>query len=82
MLVSAMVRSPVDGAGAVRFAMPNVHDIGTMALALLHTMALMSLRLWELLGVALLLVVTFAVQVTMIGSSHTPSASGNWAGGP
>lgn len=67
MLVAAVVRNVADGTGAVRIAMRTVDDIGTIALSLFLTMALMSLKLWELLDLALPMLVILAVQVTMMG---------------
>jgi len=67
MLVAAVVRNVADSTGSVRIAMRTVDDIGTIALSLFLTMALMSLKLWELLDLALPMLVILAVQVTMMG---------------
>ena len=42
-------------------------DLGTIALSLFLTMALMSLKLWELLDLAVPMLVILFVQVTMMG---------------
>lgn len=67
MLVAAVVRNVADGTGAVKIAMRTVDDIGTIALSLFLTMALMSLKLWELLDLALPMLVILSVQVLMMG---------------
>jgi ESS family glutamate:Na+ symporter len=43
-----------------------VDDLGTIALSLFLTMALMSLRLWELLDLALPMLVILLVQVALL----------------
>jgi ESS family glutamate:Na+ symporter len=44
----------------------TIDDLGTVALALFLVMALMSLRLWELAGVVVPLLVILACQVALI----------------
>jgi ESS family glutamate:Na+ symporter len=67
MLVAAVVRNVADATRAVRIETRTVDDIGTIALSLFLTMALMSLRLWELLDLALPMLVILGAQVTMMG---------------
>jgi ESS family glutamate:Na+ symporter len=45
-----------------------VDDLGTIALSLFLSMALMSLRLWELLDLAIPMLVILAAQVTMMAA--------------
>jgi glutamate:Na+ symporter, ESS family len=67
MLAAAAIRNLDDAVGAVRIEQRVVDDLGTVALSLFLAMALMSLRLWELLDLALPLVIILAAQVTMMG---------------
>jgi ESS family glutamate:Na+ symporter len=68
MIIAAVARNLADATGAVRIAVRTVDDIGTIALSLFLTMALMSLRLWELLDLAGPMVVILVVQVTMMAA--------------
>jgi ESS family glutamate:Na+ symporter len=65
MLCAAAFRNLADATGLVRIEQRTVDDLGTIALSLFLAMALMSLRLWELLGLALPMVLILAVQVAM-----------------
>ena len=47
----------------------TIDDLGTVALALFLVMALMTLRLWELAGVVIPLLVILAVQVALVAAS-------------
>jgi glutamate:Na+ symporter, ESS family len=67
MLVAAVVRNLADGTRVLHIAPRTVDDIGTIALALFLTMALMTLRLWELLDLAGPMFVILMAQVTMMG---------------
>lgn len=66
MIVAAVIRNVDDATGVVGMSQRTIDDIGEVALALFLVMALMTLRLWELAGVVLPLLVILAVQVTMI----------------
>jgi ESS family glutamate:Na+ symporter len=68
MLVAAIVRNLADSTGALKIAVRTVDDLGTIALSLFLTMALMSLRLWELLDLAGPMIVILVVQVTMMAA--------------
>lgn len=68
MIIAAVVRNLADATGAVRISVRTVDDIGTIALSLFLTMALMSLRLWELLDLAGPMVAILVVQVTMMAA--------------
>ena len=67
MLVAAIVRNLAEGTNLVRISARTVDDLGTIALSLFLTMALMSLKLWELLDLAGPMLVILLVQVTMMG---------------
>ena len=56
-------------ARALRIEQRMVDDLGTIALSLFLSMALMSLRLWELLDLAIPMLVILVVQVTMMAPS-------------
>jgi ESS family glutamate:Na+ symporter len=67
MIVAAALRNAGELTRLVVFEQRVVDDIGTIALSLFLAMALMSLRLWELLDLALPLVVILAAQVAFMG---------------
>lgn len=67
MLVAAIVRNLADGTKVLHIESRTVDDLGTIALSLFLTMALMSLRLWELLDLAGPMVVILVAQATMMG---------------
>ena len=67
MIVAAVVRNLADASGALKISPRVVDDMGTIALSLFLAMALMSLKLWELLDLALPMLVILAAQVTMMG---------------
>jgi glutamate:Na+ symporter, ESS family len=68
MLVAAVARNVFDFSGWLRIAPRTIDNIGTISLALFLTMALMSLRLWELFDLALpLLVILLAQTLVMWG---------------
>lgn len=67
MIVAAVVRNIADAAGA-RIAPRVIDDLGTIALSLFLAMALMSLKLWELLDLALPMLVILAAQVATMAA--------------
>jgi ESS family glutamate:Na+ symporter len=67
MLVAAAARNLAEATRAVDIDSRTVDDLGTIALSLFLTMALMSLKLWELLDLALPMLVILVAQVTMMG---------------
>lgn len=67
MIVAALIRNVADAAGAMRLEQRIVDDLGTIALSLFLAMALMSLKLWELLDLAIPMLAILAVQVTAMG---------------
>jgi glutamate:Na+ symporter, ESS family len=68
MIVAAVIRNMADLTRGVRIEQRTVDDIGTVALSLFLAMALMSLRLWELLDLAIPMFVVLLAQVTMMAA--------------
>lgn len=66
MLAAAVLRNVADVTRAIQIEPRVVDDVGTIALSLFLAMALMSLRLWELLDLAVPLLVILSVQVAMM----------------
>ncbi len=66
MLVAAVFRNVAEFTGVIKIEQRVVDDIGTIALALFLTMALMTLRLWELLDLAGPMLAIGVVQVAMM----------------
>lgn len=68
MLCAAVIRNVADSTKLVRIEQRTVDDLGTIALALFLTMALMSLKLWELLDLALPMFAILSVQVAVMAA--------------
>jgi ESS family glutamate:Na+ symporter len=68
MIVAAVIRNLADVTRAVRIEPRVVDDLGTIALSLFLTMALMSLKLWELLDLALPMLVILVAQVALLAA--------------
>jgi len=68
MLCAALFRNVADFSGILRIEQRTVDDIGTIALALFLSMALMSLKLWELLNLALPMVLIILVQIVIMAA--------------
>jgi ESS family glutamate:Na+ symporter len=68
MLVAAILRNAGEATKALTLDMRTVDDLGTIALSLFLTMALMTLKLWELLALALPLMLILTVQVSMMAA--------------
>lgn len=66
MLVAAAIRNIDDATGTFGLSMRVIDDIGNIALALFLAMALMTLRLWELAGLALPLLIILVAQVALV----------------
>lgn len=66
MLVAAALRNLDDRTGWIGLDLPALTRIGNVSLAFFLVMALMNLRLWELSGLALPLLVNLAVQVALV----------------
>ncbi len=71
MLCAAIVRNLDDATRILKLDQRVVDDLGTIALSLFLTMALMSLKLWELLELALPMLVILAAQVATISAFAT-----------
>ncbi len=68
MLLAAAFRNGADLSRRLRIEQRTVDDLGTIALSLFLAMALMSLRLWELLDLAVPMLVILIVQVAMMAA--------------
>jgi ESS family glutamate:Na+ symporter len=66
MLVAAVIRNLDEPTGWIGLSQRSIDAVGGVALALFITMALMTLKLWELVGLAVPLVVILAAQVAMM----------------
>lgn len=63
MLVGAFIRNLDDRTGWIGMSVPTTDLIGNVCLALFLSVALMNLRLWELAGLALPLILNLVLQV-------------------
>jgi glutamate:Na+ symporter, ESS family len=63
MIVGAVLRNLDDRVGFARIAQPDIDTLGRIALYLFITMALLTLRLWEIAHLALPMLVILAAQV-------------------
>jgi len=68
MIIAALIRNGDEVAHRLRLDQRVVDDLGTIALSLFLAMALMSLKLWELLDLAVPMLVILTVQVTMMAA--------------
>ena len=68
MLVGAVVRNVDDRTGWVRLSVPTTELIGNVCLSLFLAVALMNLKLWELAGLALPLLVNLALQAALVAA--------------
>jgi ESS family glutamate:Na+ symporter len=66
MLVGAVIRNLDDRTGWIGMSVPTTDLIGNVCLALFLSVALMNLKLWELAGLALPLLVNLGLQVAMV----------------
>ena len=66
MLVAAIVRNLDDATHLFGISMRVIDDIGNIALSLFLVMALMTLRLWEIAGLVIPLLIILAAQVLLI----------------
>ncbi len=67
MLIAAIIRNIDDVTGLFGLSQKLIDDLGSVALSLFLALALMSLRLWELAGLALPLAIILIVQLTVVG---------------
>ncbi len=66
MFVAAFIRNFDDLTHAVGLSQKTIDDIGNVALSLFLAMALMSLRLWDLAGLVLPLLIILIAQVVLV----------------
>ena len=66
MIVAAVIRNVDDAVGAIRISQRTIDDLGTVALSLFLVMALMTLRLWQLAGAVLPLLIILAAQMVLV----------------
>ena len=69
MLVAALLRNIDDATKAIGISQRLVDDLGTVSLSLFLVMALMTLKLWDLVGLAVPLAVILVAQVAAIAIS-------------
>jgi glutamate:Na+ symporter, ESS family len=67
MLVAAVFRNVDDLTGAFKLSQRIIDDLGNVSLSLFLVMALMTLRLWELAGLVMPLLIMLTAQVLLIG---------------
>lgn len=72
MLVGALLRNIDDFTGWLRMSVHTIELIGNVCLALFLAVALMNLRLWELAGMGLPLVVNLVIQVALVALFAVP----------
>ncbi len=68
MLVAAVIRNLDDATRLIGLSQRTIDDLGNVALSLFLVLALMTLRLWELAGLALPMIVILVFQVGLIGA--------------
>lgn len=68
MLVASVIRNLDDATGLIGLSQKTIDDLGNVALSLFLVLALMTLRLWELAGLALPMVAILVVQVGLIAA--------------
>jgi ESS family glutamate:Na+ symporter len=66
MLVAAAIRNLDDRTGAIGLSQRLLDDLGNVSLSLFLAMALMTLKLWELAGLALPMLIILVCQVALI----------------
>jgi len=73
MLVAALIRNLDDATHVIGLSQRVIDDVGSAALSLFLVLALMTLRLWELAGLALPMVVILLAQVVFIAAVCWPT---------
>jgi ESS family glutamate:Na+ symporter len=66
MLVAAVIRNIDDVTGLFGLSQKLIDDLGSVALSLFLALALMSLKLWELAGLAVPLAIILVAQLTIV----------------
>ncbi|KRG44899.1 sodium:glutamate symporter [Stenotrophomonas pictorum JCM 9942] len=72
MLVGALIRNIDDATGWIKLSVPTTDLIGNICLALFLAMALMDLKLWELAGLGVPLLVNLIIQVGVVALFAVP----------
>lgn len=72
MLVGAVIRNVDDYTGWIKLSVPTTDLIGNICLALFLAIALMDLKLWELAGMGLPLLVNLIIQVAVVALFAVP----------
>ncbi|WP_269792141.1 sodium/glutamate symporter [Stenotrophomonas sp. Iso1] len=72
MLVGAMIRNVDDYTGWIKLSVPTTDLIGNICLALFLAIALMDLKLWELAGMGVPLLVNLIIQVSVVALFAVP----------
>ena len=68
MLVAAIIRNLDDLLGVFGLSQQTLDDLGAVSLSLFLAMALMTLKLWELAGLAIPLTIILVVQVALVAA--------------
>ncbi len=68
MLVAAIIRNIDDVTGIIKLPHPSIDDVGNVALSLFLVMALMTIKLWELAGLALPIFAILLAQVAIVAA--------------
>ena len=72
MLVGAVIRNVDDYTGWIKLSVPTTDLIGNICLALFLAIALMDLKLWELAGMGVPLLVNLIIQVSVVALFAVP----------
>lgn len=73
MIAAAVIRNADDAVGAIGLSHGIIADLGAVALSLFLVLALMTLRLWELAGLALPMLIILAVQIVVAAVACWPA---------
>jgi ESS family glutamate:Na+ symporter len=73
MIVAAIMRNIDDATRVIGLSQRTIDDLGSVALSLFLVLALMTLRLWELAGLALPMIAILTVQVALIAAVCWPT---------
>ena len=69
MFTGAVIRNLADVTGIITLSQRSIDDIGNVSLTMFIAMAMMTLKLWDLAGVALPMLAVVAVQVVLVGGA-------------
>jgi glutamate:Na+ symporter, ESS family len=68
MLIASVIRNVDDATRIVGLSQRTIDDVGNVALSLFLVLALMTLRLWELAGLALPMIIILVFQIGLIAA--------------